>query len=58
MSRNYFISQEKLELLKFQKECSSWIVKTDFFTEIALVIVRAVGLQIKHSLAFWKSLDV
>ena len=29
-----------------------------FLPELSLVILRAVGLQLKHDLAFWKSLDV
>ena len=32
--------------------------KNRFLPEIVLITLRAVGLQIKISLAFWKSLDV
>ena len=32
--------------------------KTDFYPKLFWTILVAVGLQIKHGLAFWKSLDV
>ena len=32
--------------------------KTDFYPKMFWTILEAVGLQIKHGLSFWKSLDV
>ena len=40
-----------------KKVCISGF-KNIFLPEIVLITLRAVGLQIKISLAFWKSLDV